>query len=219
MNSRQWVSSALTLVGLFAVGGCTGEEIKWTEEVQLHDGRVIQLKRKTEIGASGFPAQKRGRDHFYEFCYPPMGMNWKMRPPYVPDVFDIVDGKAYLHVPVSGCTECQLQGYPESNALAYVWENGVWKMIPYNRFPSALRWNLLRGFDGAQSKDDARGLVTLNQKQSRDYGLFQNQKYKGWTRISQQEVYPRCTKCKDEGRIQTDKSPEVFIQSDRTDCN
>lgn len=219
MNLRRWLSFLLVVSGLLAVGGCTGEEIKWTEEVQLHDGRVVQLKRKTEIGASGFPAQKRGLDHFYEFCYAPMGMHWKMRPPYMPDIFDIVDGKAYLHVPISGCTECQLQEYPESNALAFVWENGTWKKVSYDRFPIALRWNLLRNDKGGEEKYDARGLVTLIHKASRDYGLLQNQKYKGWTRISQDKDYPRCTKCKESGRVQTDKSPEIFISSNRMECN
>lgn len=219
MKLRQWFSFISTVAGLFAVAGCTGEEIKWTEEVQLYDGRIVQLKRRTEIGASGFPAQTRGLDHFYEFCYPPMGMHWKMRASWMPDIFDIVDGKAYLHVPMGDCFECQLQGYPESNAVAYVWERGAWKQIPYEAFPAPMRWNLLRGSEGAQSKDDARGLVTLIQKQSRDYGLLQNQKYKGWTRISQQEVYPRCEKCKKSGPHQTDKSPEIFIETNQSGCN
>lgn len=219
MNLGRLGHFLLAVLGIVAASGCNGEEIKWTEEVQLHDGRIVQLKRKTEIGASGFPVQRRGFDHFYEFCYEPMGMHWKMRASWSPDIFDIVDGRAYLHVPLGDCFECQLQGYPESNALAFVWENGVWKRIPYEDFPESLRWNLLRGSEGAQSKDDARGLVTLAQKRSRDYGLIQNQKYKGWMRISQQDVYPRCERCKKSAPHQTDKSPEIFATTDQPGCN
>lgn len=29
-------------VGLLALGGCASNEIKWTEEVRLHDGSVVQ---------------------------------------------------------------------------------------------------------------------------------------------------------------------------------
>ena len=41
--------SLVVLVGLLGATACSGDDIRWTEEVRLHDGKVIQLKRRTEL--------------------------------------------------------------------------------------------------------------------------------------------------------------------------
>lgn len=70
--------AGLTLVGCAGIG-LGGDHVRWTEEVKLSDGKVIQIQRHGELTESGFPAQKRGLDKYHEICYPPMNIHWKSR--------------------------------------------------------------------------------------------------------------------------------------------
>ena len=77
------------------VAGCAPTDVKWTEEVKLHDGKVIQIKRRTELGSLNILAQTRGHPRYHELCYERMKIHWKSKPVYEPEAFDIVNGKAY----------------------------------------------------------------------------------------------------------------------------
>ena len=107
-----------------SLSACAGNDIRWTEEVKLSDGKIIQLQRHVELTESGFPVQGRGFNKFFEICYPPMNIHWKSKGGYQPDIFDIVDGKAYMHVPISDCFQCKLNDFPETDALYFRWESG-----------------------------------------------------------------------------------------------
>ncbi|MBK5106454.1 MAG: hypothetical protein JJE42_19595, partial [Burkholderiales bacterium] len=136
------LAKAICLFALSAAfSACASNDIRWTEEVKLSDGRVIQIQRHVELTESGFPSQKRGLDRYQEICYPPMNIHWKSKGGYKPDIFDIVDGKAYMHVPIYDCFQCMLQGFPESDALYFVWHNGQWTRTTREEFPEASEWN------------------------------------------------------------------------------
>ncbi|MFN9388275.1 MAG: hypothetical protein ACK6DF_01790, partial [Betaproteobacteria bacterium] len=126
-----------TLIALCAslsLTGCVsilGDHVRYTEEVKLSDGKVVVIQRHAELTASGFPSQRRGFVKYFEICYPPMNIHWKSKGGYEPDIFDIVDGKAYMHVPISGCRICAFYNNPPTSALYFVWENGAWKRIPH----------------------------------------------------------------------------------------
>ena len=109
----------------------------WDEEVPLHDGRVIVVKRREVKSGGGFPVNSmnpRGITRSYEFCYPEMGLYWKSHGEYEPEILAVVDGKAYVKVPIGG-GKCELHDYPTTNAIYFVWENFAWKQIPYEQFP------------------------------------------------------------------------------------
>ncbi|MCA3133160.1 MAG: hypothetical protein ING76_01445, partial [Rhodocyclaceae bacterium] len=107
-----------TLIALCAslsLTGCVsilGDHVRFTEEVKLSDGKVIVIQRHAELTASGFPVDGRGFYKYHEICYPPMNIHWKSKGGYRPDIFDIVDGKAYMHVPISGCRICAFYNNP-----------------------------------------------------------------------------------------------------------
>jgi len=210
---------AIGLVGataLFALSGCTSDEIKWTEEVKLHDGRVIQVKRRTELTESGFPVQRRGFHKYHELCYEPMGIHWKSKPEYPLYVFDIIDGKAYIKVPVTGCAECMLQGYPAWDAAYFEWNDGSWKKVDETPALRALRFNLLNRshlMDDGQA--DARGLITLAEKNRRDGSIYDSMRATG--RTGPGVGIGQCQKCK-AVRVQTDRTSEVLLTSDRGSC-
>jgi len=209
----------IAVVGLLSATACGGEEIKWTEEVRLHDGKIIQLKRRTELTRSGFPVQKRGFHKYHEFCYAPMGTYWKSHPRYLPEVFDIVNGKAYAKVSISGCEECKLHGYPETDALYFVWVDRAWKKIDHKEFPAQLRLNLLMSPKGRNASEDARGLVSIAEKENRDPSIHYSLKVTGARGMNElPEHKGACNKCK-AVNVSTTVLPDVFLSTDRAGCD
>lgn len=223
MTVRKLMTALVTAASLF---GWTDHafsaptKIKWTEEVLLHDGTVIHLKRVDERGRSGFPVQKRGFPKFYEFCYPPMSVYWKSKPEYRPETFEIVEGKAYAKVTLGGCFACRDHNYPETNAIYFRWTGDGWKQIDHNEYPKGLRLNLLMSpsmdDDGS---NDVRGLVSLAKKESRDFGMLTTMKARGVTGLNEPPYKERtCQKCK---AIQVDGRPpsaDVFLPSTSKNC-
>jgi hypothetical protein len=203
-----------------SLSACAGDLIRWTEEVKLSDGRIVQLTRQTELTTSGFPVQKRGFHKYHEICYPPMNIRWKSKPSYLPDIFDIVDGKAYMHVPITGCTECMLHAYPETDALYFVWEGGRWKRIAHEQFPEKSEWNLLMSIKAApgHEQDDPRGLVTITDKERRQSSARYEQKVHGWKRVNEGgKGIGRCNACRTVN-VTTDQTPEIFIDDGKIAC-
>lgn len=209
----------LALFGVLGTAGCSADEIKWTEEVRLHDGKVIQVKRRTELTASGFPAQKRGRPRYHELCYAPMGIYWKSKPEYRPENFDIVNRRAYVKVTLGGCSTCMLHGYPETDALYFVWASGAWKRIESAEFPAELRLNLIQNPVQANPEQDPRGLITLAAKEKLDVGLNYELKARGAKWLGELPAYKgMCTKCSSV-KSQTDRSADVFLPSTTSRCD
>lgn len=206
-------------------------EINWEEEVKLHDGKIIVVKRHEELGAIGLPLAHRGSRKFWHLCYPPMNIQWKSKPEYFPEVFDIVDGKAYVRVTIGSCISCKLHGFPETSALYFVWEGNDWKKIEFKDFPPGLRYNLLGNTyyddDGAR---DVRGLVTIAQKEERAPTMYWLMRKKPeivglndrvtYNRKGKPPTYARdaCTECRKMQSIETNATAEVFLPATSRDC-
>jgi hypothetical protein len=194
--------------------------LDWSEEVKLHDGQIIVIKRHDELGAFGFPLAHRGARKYWQFCYAPMGIHWKSKPAYFPETFDIVDGKAYVKVSIGGCELCMLHGYPDTDALYFVWEGGVWKKIDYKDFPKGLRYNMLNNTDyDDDGTRDVRGLVTIAQKEERDPNMYWLMRKKPEiTGLNETVAYRgACIKCRGY-RVDTTSNSEVFLPAASEDC-
>ena len=194
--------------------------LDWSEEVKLHDGRIIVIKRHDELGAIGFPLAHRGARKYWQFCYAPMGVHWKSKPEYFPETFDIVDGKAYVKVSIGGCELCMLHGYPDTDALYFVWEGNTWKKIDYEDYPKGLRYNMLglTHYDDDGSRD-AKGLVTVEQKEHLDGEIYWLMRKKPEiTGLNETVAYRgACKKCRGY-RVDTTRNSEVFLSTSNKDC-
>jgi len=207
-----------------AFGDIGTTALVWEEEVPLHDGSVIVIKRREVKSGGGFPVSgmnPRGITRSYEFCYPLMGLYWKSKggPRYQPEILEIVDGKAYVKVPISGPEACMFHDYPATNAIYFVWENSAWKKIPYEAFPKVVRRaNLLSNAFGIKPEKDVRGLVTVFQKEQRDgiYGAMKRTK----GRIQSLTDYPTWQNAceRQRGGVKTTNTPEVFLPSTPNFC-
>lgn len=217
---RHAVVGLFCLLAVPGIASCAPTEIKWTEEVKLSDGKVIQVKRRIELSGAAFPTQKRGRARYHELCYPPMAVYWKSKPEYRPETFDIVGGKAYARVPLRGCSACMLHGYPETNSLYFMWDGTQWKKIEGKEFPQQLRLNLLSGThaddDGTR---DARGLISLTEKERRDASLYYELKVTGAKSTSERPgIRDMCSKCRTVN-VTTDATADVFLPSNDKSCS
>jgi hypothetical protein len=213
---------ALLLTGCASVYAEKHPVIEWSEDVKLSDGRIIQLKRKTELTKSGFPLQKRGFYKSHSYCYEPMRIQWTTYGGLKPDIFDIVDGKAYLHLPISGCFTCEKYDYPETRALYFVWEDDHWTRIEHDAFPEQSEWNLLIDPKGFVPEDDAKGHLTVAQKRARDSSLSYYQNRDGWRRINESHYRKNaCEKCRNVKVINygdKDYFPRLFKNQDTELC-
>jgi len=211
---------AALLFALCALPACGGEEIKWTEEVRLHDGKVVQVKRRTELTGSGFPVQGRGFHKYHELCYAPMAVYWKSRPEYLPEVFDVVDGKAYAKVSLGNdCARCMEHGFPETDALYFTWTGQAWQAIDHQQFPPGLRLNLLTSPVERDRAKDARGLVSVADKEKRDASVYYSLRTTGAKGLN--ELPSRkgtCTKCKASGAAPLPPA-EIFMPSASKTCD
>ena len=153
-----------------------------------------------------------------------MGIHWKSKGGYQPDIFDIVDGKAYMHVPVTACVQCRANGDPSPNALYFVWDNGQWKRIRHEELPAPSEWNLLlqtnRGSPGA----DPQGHITIQDKTTgnwNDWTMRDEQKRFGWKRVN--EAYDSRDACQKCGRNKPNFIPsepaEVFVNDGSNTCH
>ncbi len=206
------------ILSTFSLTGCASDEIKWTEEVRLHDGSIVQVKRRTELSESGFPTQQRGFPKYFELCYLPLNVHWKSRSEYRPTVFDIVNGKPFVKVPIRGCTECSLQAFPLSDALYFSWIGGEWTKVEEDEVLRGLPFNLLESFYASNNKSrDAQGLVSLIEKEQRDASIYSSMRATG---RSGPGAPGACEKCrKDWGTVRTDRSSEVLLPIEKRGCD
>ena len=150
--------------------GCFGtDEATWTEEVQLSDGRIIQVQRIARQKSSGFPNAPRGADVDNELSYAPLGIRWRANAPANLMSFDIVGGVAYMavyHAPEGFCEE---HGSSRYKALFYRWDQNKWNEIEQPDYPTEIALvNLYRRYWGHDDSLDAKGLVTWQTKALRD---------------------------------------------------
>lgn len=210
---------AVYLCVLSLAGSCAPALLQWEEEVKLHDGKIIVIQRKEELTGTGMPVQQRGFRKYFQFCYAPMHIVWKSKPEYFPETFDIVDGKAYAKVSISGI-ECKLHGYPKTDALYFRWDGKAWQEIDYADYPNGLRYNMLSGSSDLTPDRDARGFVTISEKEKRDAGMYYlMRKLPNVTGLNDSPKFEG--RCEKEKSIlsKTDQTPDVFLPITEQDCN
>lgn len=208
------------LAGFLLLAACTpSTTIEWSEEVKLHDGRTIIVSRSEGLGPRVSASLPGSPTLYYHFCYAPMRVEWKSKPEYFPETFDIVDGKAYAKVTIANCITCMLHGYPETDALYFTWENEAWKKIDFNTYPRGLRYNMLSNSHlGNDESKDVHGLVTLAEKVKRDPTIYFLMERIGITGLNEMPGYKgACEQCKGT-RVSNPISSEIFLPIEESEC-
>jgi hypothetical protein len=153
-----------------ALGGCKRyDEAVWTEEVKLHDGRMILIERRARRQPSGFPAAPRGRELEVELRYSEMNVVWRGDGTSSPLSFEIFDGTPFLVLVPRDPAFCS--GKPDEAPLAlyFKWNGSNWTEIGASSLATerALA-NLFERYWGHGPSDDAKGRVSWLEKATRD---------------------------------------------------
>lgn len=132
----------LMMVVMPLVGGCGDNNmLTWTEDVKLLDGRVITVtqKRQYESVYTGSNHGTLPREFWLTFKLPEFGgeeITWHEN--LLPQVLNVYQGKLY----VVGAVDTQVAfiryGKPFPEYVAYRYEAGQWKRIPFNEIPVAI---------------------------------------------------------------------------------
>jgi len=170
-----------SLVFALATTAC-GKSIdvaEWTEEVKLHDGKMVTVWRKARAYSGGFPNSKRGRDIDFEFKYAPMNVEWKgtLSGTWIRDPvsFEIFDGVPHLVLYIGDKTSCSNRPKTDYTAQFLRWTNGQWVEVKQADFPvDKARMNLYARYWGHSTADDAKGLITWDRKAVRD-GFYKSE--------------------------------------------
>lgn len=214
-------SYPLLIVPLIAVlfltsCGRGADEIRWSEEAKLHDGRIVTLERRVFVGSGGFPTEHRGLVRSWEVCYPAKKIYWKSNEPFQPSHFELRGDEAYVKVPMRGCESCQVVGYPNDGNLYFALRQGDWQRIPASEFPDK-RWRnlLMNGIVANTDKRlDIRGHVPYSDRTRRDDITEE-------TRTGQQimaESEKICRTCLDPSRSRTNLQLSVSARTQDSFC-
>lgn len=158
----------LCAICLLGLGACSSaDEAKWTEQVKLHDGRIIQLERRATRGHDDFPNPGRGSLGENELSYEARDVHWhnaKRSAGWILS-FDIFDGVPYLIVSGAGAEYCKAHGPAIYNAKFLRWENGAWVNVGQAGVPLArMKRNVAMNYWGATVAGDAAGRMTWRPK-------------------------------------------------------
>jgi hypothetical protein len=153
---------------IFTPKGFTTE---WREEVQLSDGRVIEItqKRRYEKVYNGHNVGNVVRDAWIIFRLPETNHNevvWRER--LIGMRFDVVDGKPFIVAyPQVGAHFIQY-GKPKPPYLAYVYRQGEWHRLGFSEIPeSQYDFNLV----AEQVLPDGMTRLSLEEKNSKKFNL------------------------------------------------
>ncbi|NKI93257.1 hypothetical protein [Rhizobacter sp. SG703] len=157
-------------VSLAVLAGCGKkiEEAKWSEEVRLHDGRMIVIERVARANPQPFLSEIPGADIDFEIHYAPLNIHWKGSRQLAS--LEIFDGNAYVVTAENGGVEF-CEGKPTSTLPIKVWRQqaGEWVEVDAASFPSDVALsNLYARYWGGNGVEDAKGLITWAFKAERD---------------------------------------------------
>ena len=166
LKRREFLSLTAAALPLSACEGIDTAE--WTEQVMLHDRRVIEVGRRARAHHSGFPNARRGSNIDFELWYEPMKVHWKEGRQLELISFDIFDDVPYIAAAID-LAACGNKPKSDYAARFFRRESLAWKEIPQASFPiDTALLNLYRRFRGNSADDDAKGLVTWQMKADRD---------------------------------------------------
>ena len=153
--------------------------LNWNEEVKLHDGTVINIKRAVTLHGPGEPGHRRTPSTWTIETQYPQAAKWVSDGGTQPWVFDVYEGTPYIAATIGAGKYCERHGGPKYGALFYKFHpTHGWIKIPVEHFPRALDTNLMlnalaTSFGGTKI-DDARGFLSLKAKEQRDSPRIQS---------------------------------------------
>ena len=113
--------------------GCSSNTINWQEEVKLLDGRTIVVSIKY-----GFPSGVF-RESWVTLKLPETGNEESTWHEHLqPQNLNVVNGKLYIVGTTGTNVEFKLYNFPRPPYVGFIYDNKVWKRIPFSEIPEAM---------------------------------------------------------------------------------
>lgn len=164
----------LVIATTVALSGCLGTlltpsytpEIKWKEEVKLHDGRVIVVDRESRREGRAVPGEAPFEGVFIVRAkHPDTGEEilWNEFAGGGPEVIDFVNGVPYFAVNVGSGPSCRKYQFPKLNFVFFKYDKR-WQRISFEELPKELDTNLFISAWHAERVDMLDSFMTLDKK-------------------------------------------------------
>jgi hypothetical protein len=152
-----------------SLGGCDVAR-EWEEEVKLHDGKTVVVKRKVIkefTAALGAPPYKHKESRIS--LANPIKVEW--RGDLEPIAFDVLERDAFVVIDLIGKGgPCQRYGNPNPPFVYFrSRDGGEWERVDAGTVPPTLRQNLLLNWDRPELENIRRRL-NLKEKESLNFG-------------------------------------------------
>ncbi len=126
-----------------------GNSASWKEEVLLHDGSKIIVKRSVERGGRHEIGQKAPyKEQTLVFAMPGTNqeVTWEDKfsedlgmANFLPMLLDVRDGVAYLVVSPMGCLSYNKWGRPNPPYVVFKYDGKAWQRIPLEELPTEIK--------------------------------------------------------------------------------
>jgi len=142
-----FILSVVTMANAFGFLGF-GNTTSWKEEVLLHDGSKIIVKRWLKHGGWIEPGQGPGiKEEFFSFRMPGTRQKITWKDEYREELrgsnfilfaLDIINSTPYIVASPAGCLAYNWWGRPNPPYVFFRFEKGMWKRIQLSELPSAI---------------------------------------------------------------------------------
>ncbi len=158
------------LAGVVLFVSACGIVYEWEEEVKLHDGRVIVVKRlhSKERAIGNLHSRyefKEARIKFRE----PAAIEWQGDIP--PIAVDVVQSDICVVIKLDGGGQCERYGHPNPPFVYFRSQAGApWRRVDRSDVPSGMRQNLLI-YPRDSDLKDLHGVLMIGMKEKMNVGV------------------------------------------------
>jgi hypothetical protein len=150
----------ISLIGCLMNLAACSPYVTWKEEVKLNDGRVIVVEQK-KLNQGGIAREAWLTINLPEFNAQPIVWHENLSPLLV----NIDEGRLYVVGDPPTRLEMRHYGCPRPPYVGFVWENGTWIRIPFDKIPERIYTTnmLIENFP-----PEGTNILTLEKKNSRE---------------------------------------------------
>lgn len=140
----KWKQIAGGLVVTMTLAGCFGKQVyQWSEEVLLHDGRIIVIQRSMK---SGYLPREIGQpppESDYTLTFDGVDgekVIWDGgRGMFVPMILDVYGGVPFVVATGGQLISWREEGCPRPPYFFFKWTGNQWRRVTYDQFPKSIR--------------------------------------------------------------------------------
>jgi hypothetical protein len=164
------IKSALApILVLLSFSACSGEKtVHWKQEVQLQDGRIIEVKRISKRTGNLFPENVHIEyEQTLSFVNPDTRekITWTTPKATLTSMLDFDHGTPYLVLRAGSIADYNTWDCPNPPFIIFRYEKSNWQRIPIDQLPERfVAPNLFLGY-GTDDKASSDGVVTTTEMQ------------------------------------------------------